>query len=137
MKVANQHEVFERRRMYPRLVLLIPVKICLQAGVNVDAQLQDISPDGMQIRCNEEIATSIKEGCTRTGEKRRPSILLEFELPGASALIKINVECSICYVVTLKGKSSNNIAFGLQFKQFKGKSLQEIQKFFLNELDPS
>ena len=135
MKAANQYEVFENRRKYPRLVLLVPVKVCLQAGVDVDAQLHDISPDGMQIRCNEEIATRIKDGCTRSGEKNRPSILLEFELPGSGSSIKIDVECSICYAVTLKGESSNNIAFGLQFKQFKGKSLQQIKEFFLNELE--
>ena len=59
MKSASQCEVKEDKRKYPRLVLQIPVKVHIENGLYADSSLHDLSPEGLQIRCDQETTYEI------------------------------------------------------------------------------
>ena len=136
MNSTSQFEVKEDKRKYPRLVLQIPVKVHIENGLYADASLHDLSPDGLQIRCDQETAHEIDTFSKKNLFKNRPSISVKFALPRTNNNTGIVVRCSICYFVSLPLKENDDVAFGLQFRQFSGDSLQQIKRFFLSEMEP-
>ena len=136
MNSTSQCEVKEDKRKYPRLVLQIPVKVHIEQGLYADAFLHDLSPDGLQIRCGQETAREIDTISKKNLFKDRPSISVEFALPRTNNNTEIVVKCSICYFAPLPSEENEDVAFGLQFRQFSGDSLQQIKDFFLSEMEP-
>ena len=137
MNSQTQYESFENRRKYPRLIMQIPVKVQNQHGLNLDARLHDISPDGLQIRCEQESAELIHPGGKQITKNTQASVVIGFRLPQNEASIEIIVRCSICYFVVLEDSGPDEVAFGLQFRQFEGDSLRHIKQFFLSEMEPA
>ena len=136
MNSTSQIEVKDDRRKYPRLVLQIPVNVHIEYGKYADACLYDLSPDGLQIRCDQETANQIDTLSKKNLYKDKPSITVEFALPQTNNRAVIVVKCSICYFSPLPAKANDDVALGLQFRQFSGDSLQQIKDFFLSELEP-
>jgi PilZ domain-containing protein len=137
MKSAPQFERLEDRRKYPRLKLQIPVQVQNQNGKRVAAILYDISPDGLQLRCDRKIADIIHPGGKQIAETDQPSVTVGFNLLQNGTNTEIIVRCSICYFALLTSSENNEVAFGLCFRQFKGKCLQHIKQFFLSEMEPT
>tara|TARA_B100000809_G_C14636880_1_gene350693 strand:- start:65 stop:478 length:414 start_codon:yes stop_codon:yes gene_type:complete len=137
MKSINNSDDFEDRRKYPRLTICVPVKVYFDPGKYAEAWLQDMSPDGLQIRCDKELANKINATGEGTLGKKKPSLIVEFVLPHQNSDSKIIAQCSICYSTALPPESNHEIAFGCLFKQFKGDCLTHIKDFFLNELEPA
>ena len=137
MKPAVQFDSFEDKRKYPRLKLHIPVKVQSQNGKCVNAKLYDISPDGLQIRCDQEMARVIHPGGKQIPENDQPSVTVGFNLLHNGTNTEIIVRCSICYFALPASGANNEYAFGLRFRQFKGKCRQHIKRFFLSEMEPA
>ena len=135
MNPIAEFEAYENRRSYPRLNLLVPVKVQYENGKYAKAELHDISPDGLQIRCDQETANKIHPAQTRILKNAQPSIVVGFSLPQTDVNTEIIVKCAICYFALLTTDTSNEVAFGLQFKQFSGDCRQQIKKFFLSEME--
>ncbi|MFT5134531.1 MAG: hypothetical protein ACI9SC_003010 [Gammaproteobacteria bacterium] len=113
----------------------MPVKVQYENGKYVKANLHDLSPDGLQIRCDQDTANKIHPAQTQILKNAQPSIVVGFSLPKTDVNIEIIVKCSICYFGLLPPGTSNEVAFGLQFKQFSGDCRQHIKKFFLSEME--
>jgi c-di-GMP-binding flagellar brake protein YcgR len=137
MKSSSQFESFENRRKYPRLNLHIPVKVQSQNGKCVSAKLYDISPDGLQIRCDQEVAGVIHPGGKQIKEGEQPKVTVGFNLLLNGKNTEIIVRCSMCYFALLTNGENNEVAFGLRFRKFKGKCLQHLKQFLLSEMEPA
>ena len=134
---ASQNKTFEDRRKYPRLILQIPLKVHIGNGLYALACLHDISPDGMQIRCNKQTEGQIHAIAKIREGREKPSIMVEFKLPNDPTNEAIVVKCRICYFGPLTAGAKDDVAFGLQFAQFSGTSLKKIKHFFLSEMEPA
>ncbi len=137
MKPATQLKSFEDRRKYPRLRLDIPVKVKYQSDKFVEARLYDISPDGLQIRCDQPTAGLIHPSGKPIPEHAQPSVLIGFTLPANNENSEIIVKFSIWYFALLTDGAINEVAFGLCFRQFKGDCRQRISQYFLSEMEPA
>ncbi len=137
MKSRSQYESFEDRRKYPRLIMNLPVKVKNQQGRYIEAKLHDISPDGLQLRCNRKTAELIHPGGRQIVDDAQPSIGVGFNLTVNEQSREIIVRCSVCYFVLLEDNESDEAAFGLCYRQFKGESLRHIKEFFLSEMEPA
>jgi len=135
MKSRTEHESFEDKRKYPRLIMRSLVKLQYQAGGYVDAKLHDISPDGIQLRCDRDSARLIHPSGEQIKGQQKPRVSVTFNLIQNDDSSRIIVSCSICYFAALTD-GSNEMAFGLQFRKFEGDSLRLIKRFFLSEMEP-
>jgi hypothetical protein len=136
MNSDTQFEALDEKRKYPRLNLHIPVKVQYAHGEFVEATLHDISPDGLQIRCDPSTAGIIYPSGRYILEDNQPSVTVGFSLHKQGEKEEIIVKCSICYFALLTGGECKEVAFGLHFKQFKGNCLQQIKQFFISEMEP-
>lgn len=136
MKSTTQFDAFEDRRMYPRLNLQIPVRVKCQNNVYVNARLHDISPDGLQLRCDQTSAELIHPSGEYIVENNLATVTVGFNLPQNDERSEIIVQCSICHFTLLTSGESNEVVFGLLFKQFKDNCRQRIKLFFISEMEP-
>ena len=137
MNSASQCEVLQDRRKYPRLLLFIPVKVHIGDDLYVDALLHDVSPDGLQIRCDQETADQIHAAGNKNSFWGKPSLEIEFTLPNREKKIEIVVKCTITYFTALPERADNDVAFVLHFRRFGGDSLRLLKSFLYSEMEPA
>jgi len=136
MNSASQCEVKEDKRKHPRLVHQISVKVHIKHGLYADDSLHDLLPDGLQIRCDQETVHETDTIRKIYLFKDRPSVSIKFALRQTNNITGIVVKCSVCYFVSLPLKGNDDVASGLQFRQFSGDSPQQIKHFFPGEMEP-
>ncbi|OGT30578.1 MAG: hypothetical protein A2W28_11235 [Gammaproteobacteria bacterium RBG_16_51_14] len=127
-------EIYERRRKYPRAILNIPVKIRMDTGIKGEATLYDISPDGIQVRCNRETARIIcPEGkITKENVKRHLEVI--FVLPYRRRKKAVCIRVMPVYLLFI---AVDLIAFGMQFHRKDKETLKSIEDYIDYELAPS
>ena len=134
---TQPYEHYEESRKYPRVKFKHPVQIYLGDGRCVSASIYDISPDGLQIRCNRETAAALNPTGKKIDQKHNLSVNAVFSLPINNEQKKVTVSCKVYYFVIITGNAEEDVAFGLQFKKFEGKSIKYIGRHILSELEPA
>ncbi len=129
-------DFYEESRSYPRIKTRLPITLSLESNETVTASIYDISPDGLQIRCNRHVAAKLNPGGKRINAKDNVTIKAEFLLSVDDEQRKIIVFCKVYYFVIIPGGLEEDVAFGLKFKKFEGKSIKYIGQHILNELEP-
>ncbi len=136
--LSNQAcDFYEESRRYPRIKTRLPISLSLESNETVTASIYDISPDGLQIRCNRQVAAKLNPGGRKINVKDNVTIKAEFLLPVDDEQRKIIVTCMVYYFVIIPGSLEEDVAFGLKFKNFEGKSIMYIDQHILNELEPA
>jgi len=135
---TNQYKTYEDNRKYPRLKIDLPVKVRYGKGKYIRARIHDISPDGLQIRCDQKSAQLLHSSGKLIEEDKRPSVVVVFKVPYKKAYNKIIVRCQICYFALLGDENVERItvAFGLKFNKFKGDCGKYAGWFIYNEMKP-
>jgi len=133
--VLPHEEHYEDKRQFPRLKLDVPALILCVGGEMVEAQVYDISPDGLQIRCSRKAALVINPGAKSVTVKDKVMVNVIFNLPSNNKQIK--VVSNVYYFTLTQDGSDNDVAFGLKFKKFDGKGAKYVEQFFVHELEPS
>ena len=134
---AEPFEYYEESRKYPRVKIELPVKLMLEDKSVAFANIYDISPDGIQIRCSGDVAVRLNPDGKKIDQYKNVIVKATFSLPINNELKEVCVYCKVYYFVLLKEKSDKNIAFGLQFKKFEGQSVKYIGRHILSELEPA
>jgi hypothetical protein len=129
-------DFYEESRSYPRIKTRLPITLSLESNETITASIYDISPDGLQIRCNRHVAAKLNPGGKRININDNVTIKAGFLLPVDDEQRKINVTCKIYYFVIIPGGLEEDVAFGLMFKNFEGKSIKYIGQHIQNELEP-
>jgi PilZ domain-containing protein len=137
MDINDQpYDFYEESRKYPRVKVKLPVQLTLDNDRCVSASIYDISPDGLQIRCNRETAAVLNPGGKKIDQEHNLTVKAVFSLPIDYEQKKITVSCEVYYFVIVPGDTEEDVAFGLQFKKFEGQSIKYIGRHILSELEP-
>lgn len=137
MDPAHQLSIHDDRRKYPRMKISLPVKVRGHTGKPVKALIYDLSPEGLQIRCDKETANSIHPIDKNIDEGKKPAVVIAFTIPHHKGEREIIIRCKICHFVLLDHESKNEVAFGLRFTKFKDNCDKYISQFFVDEMEPS
>lgn len=132
---TQPYEIHEDRRKYPRIVVDCPVEICF-GGKTLAARIYDLSPDGLQIRCDRATLKAIRPGGKFI--QRNESILLDlsFTLAIGRARRIIESGAKMYYFVLLPDEKERDVAIGVQFASFKDRSDKFVEEFIIDALAP-
>lgn len=138
MNNTHQYESYEERRKFPRIRIDIPMQIQYDKTKFVHTRIYDISPDGIQFRCDQKTAQLLHPSGKLIEEDKKPSVIVIFTVPYKKVKKEIIVRCQILYFTLLSGKhiENENIAFGLKFNKFEGNSGKYAGWFIYNEMKP-
>lgn len=102
----------ESRRAFPRIRLRIPLQIALPNGKIVCAQIYNLSPDGIQIRCTPETARQIHPSGKAINDGSGPEITVALRLKHGADIRTHALLCRVYYVLP---ETPKEIIIGLQF----------------------
>lgn len=136
MSSSKRHDRFEEGRRFPRVPVVLPVTVSFGQNQTIQAVTYDISPDGIQIRCNKYVAQSIHRKEERIPENERPIVDVSLNLTIKKAEKKFIAKCQAVYMIFLEQAAESemeNAAFGLRFLGFKGRSEKYLNKFLFKK----
>lgn len=132
MTSSKRHNRYEEGRRFPRIPATLPVSISFGQNQTIEAVTFDISPDGIQIRCNKYIAQSIHRKDERIPESERPIVDISLNLPVKRADKKFAAKCQVAYMIFLEAAAESeteNAALGMRFLAIKGRGEKYLSKF--------
>lgn len=132
MTSTKRHNRYEEGRRFPRIPAALPVTLSFGQSQTIEAVTYDISPDGIQIRCNKYVAQSIHRRDERIPESERPIVDIALNLPVKRAEKKFAAKCQVVYLIFLEQAAESeteNAALGLRFLTLKGRSEKYLSKF--------
>lgn len=128
---------YEEQRLYPRLRLDAPAVILCANQQLMEADVFDISPDGLQIRCSRDAVQSINP----TGKSINPQdnvlVYVLFSLPANDGNVQIKVVCKAYYFMLTQDSDKNDVALGLKFKKFEGTCGRYVEQFIQRAMEPT
>jgi PilZ domain-containing protein len=137
MILAKTYKQYEEQRKYPRLRLDVPVIILCVGQQLIEGRIYDISPDGLQIRCNREAALAINPGAKQISVQDKIMVNVIFSLPSNTGNKQIKVISNVYYFTLTQDGSDKDVAFGLQFKKFDGTGDRYVENFIMHALEPA
>ncbi len=123
MSGTGYYKVQEEKRRYPRIVIDCLVEIEHADGKVVSALAHDISPDGLQIRCDRETAKTLCPTGKEIQGGKGPEFKIRLSLPLQEGLVELGARCKALYQAVVPGEG---VAFGMQFKEFEGDSFKYL-----------
>lgn len=126
-------EVYEAQRKYPRLVLDAPATLVKANEEMVEVILHDLSIDGLQIRCDRQIAGIIHPSGKFIKPGRGPLVRVSFKLQVGLEPSEVMARCRIFY---LTGIGGNEFAFGLKFCGFAGNGAADVEHYIMRKIEP-
>lgn len=136
MMASQPFEFPDDRRKYPRLRLDIPARIYYEARKYVAATIYDISPDGLQIRCDGKTALTLNPDGRQIKKKTRKTVVVKFKLHINDEQYDVMVECQTYYFVAIPDQSKKEIALGIVFKKFRESDGQYVMRFITDAMEP-
>ena len=136
MTSTKRHNRYEEGRRFPRIPVTLPIAVSFGQSQTIEAVTYDISPDGIQIRCNKYVAQSIHRKDERIPESERPIVDIALNLPVKRAEKKFAAKCQVVYMIFLEQAAeseSENAALGLRFLTLKGRSEKYLSKFLFKK----
>lgn len=131
------YEHYEETRKYPRIHIHLPIALYFDDKKSVTATIYDISPDGLQIRCNRTIAANLNPSGKRISLDDNVTVNTKFFVQIEGEQHEVAVSCKIYYFLILPGVVGEDVAFGLKFMKFEGQSIRHIGSLIENELEPT
>lgn len=123
----------EEQRKYPRIVVDRPVTLLLSNAKIVKALAYDISPDGMQIRCDQKAVALLKPKGQELKKGKVTELGISLVLPLDGKQEKVVVRCRLVYIVTLE---EDKYAIGIHFTKISGESKKTLKRFIESSLEP-
>ena len=134
--LSQSYEYYEEARKYPRIRMKLPVQLYVD-GCQYNANIFDVSPDGLQVRCSRETAAGINPQGKKIKQDDNIIVDAVFSLPIKNETKELKVSCKVYYFVLVSGEQGEDVAFGLRFKKFEGDTVKYIGRHILSELEPN
>jgi len=131
-RVPDRVEEIDRRR-YPRVPIPHPVEIVGGRGQRLRVPVQDLSPDGIQLRCNVKIARKLKQAALADSAVESAPLRLRIALPLAGSDVEIS---ALGRLVWMRALARDRIAVGVQFTDVSGESARRLERFIALALEP-
>ena len=133
MDKSKSQEQYEEKREYPRIILDSPVNILYKLH-QLDARIHDISPDGLQIRADDESLKKINPDNEDFTEENAPLLDITFCLKLYEMEMRINALCKISYSNPLPETENKDVMYGLKFINFEGDGSSQLEAFITQEM---
>jgi hypothetical protein len=132
-KTINLYDLYEEKRAYPRVKVNALAVLNKKDEWEVNAIVHDISPDGIQLRCNRKSAHVIHPTGKLITEKTAPEVTLKFSLPIEGKEKEVIVQSKIYYFSIIE---IDVVAFGIKFKQFEKFSGRHVDDYITKSVIP-
>lgn len=132
--VAGQpyYAVYEERRAYPRIELGSPVEVVVPGGRRVTCLAYNVSPDGLQIRCNKQTAAIIDPGGGAIREDKGFEVDISLEFPLKAGPRSCRARCKVLYFALV---AADTVAFGMRFTDFHDDDREAVFQFIQQSLE--
>ncbi|MDX1518946.1 MAG: hypothetical protein R3318_02405 [Gammaproteobacteria bacterium] len=132
-KTISLYDIYEEKREYPRVSLNALAALGLPDGFDVNVIVHDISPDGVQLRCNRKTAHMIHPSGKFITGATAPGATLKFSLNVENREREVQVLIRLFYFTII---STDTVAFGAKFEKFEKFSGQFVEKFISQAMTP-
>ncbi|MFT5173168.1 MAG: hypothetical protein ACI8W7_001339 [Gammaproteobacteria bacterium] len=122
----------EQRRAFPRVRLSIPVQVGLRGGEVACAKIYNLSPDGIQLRCDAATARRIHPSGKSITDGSGPRVLIALRLKHGPDLRTHVLPCKVFYVLA---ETSQEIIIGLEFGALKSAQREVIDAILSASLE--
>jgi len=126
---------YEEKRKFPRIIINSPVNIEFK-GKKLTAVLHDLSPDGLQMRCDRNTLKAIRPSGKFIKKENAPRLNVSFSIHVRNNKRLIQATGLMYYFVLLPDDKGMEIAIGMQFKSFKGRCSRYIDEFVEDAITP-
>lgn len=132
-KFLKLYNIYEEKREYPRIKIDILATVEKEDEYKAHVILHDISPDGVQLRCNRKNAMLIHPSGKFISDKAAPEATLKFSLDIEGKENEIIVRIKLFYFTVI---DPDVIAFGAKFIQFENSCGHYVDDFIANSIIP-
>jgi len=124
---------FEQRRAFPRVRLRIPIQVGLPGGEIACARIYNLSPDGIQIRCDSATARRIHPSGKAISDGSGPKVLIALRLKHGADTRTHVLRCKVFYLLP---ESRKEVIIGLEFEELKSEQRELIDAMMSASLEP-
>jgi len=124
----------QARRGYPRVKLSMPVQIGLPGGRVVCARVYNLSPDGLQVRCDPETAHQVHPQARPVADGTGPEVLVVLRTRDGNDMRTQVVRCRLTYVLP---ESRSEIILGFSFLHLLPAQRFAIDALLAASLEPA
>jgi len=124
----------EQRRAYPRVRLRIPVQVGLPGGQVACARIYNLSPDGLQIRCDPITARRIHPSGNPIRDGSGPKVMVAMRLKKGSDVCTLVLRCKVFYLLA---ETPKEIIIGLEFEELDAAQRDTIDAVMSASLEPA
>ena len=123
----------EQRRAFPRIKLRIPVQVGLPGGQVACARIYNLSPDGIQIRCDPNTAQRIHPSGRSVSDGSGPKILIALRLKQGADMRTHVLKCRVFYLLP---ETPQEVIIGLEFEELNAAQRDVIDSLMSASLEP-
>lgn len=135
MSQKQPYESYEDRRRFPRIGIGVPAELTFQ-GKSLRGKIHDLSPDGLQVRCNRKTLQAIRPSGKYIHREDAPVLETVFKLDVRGKVTEIHATVRMYYFVLLPGERDFDVAFGGQFMEFGDHGEQIVERFISDAITP-
>jgi hypothetical protein len=132
-KTINLYDMYEEKRDYPRVDVNTLAVVHKKNEYDVNLILHDISPDGVQLRCNRKTAFKIHPSGKFITDKTAPEFVLKFALPIGGKEKDVIVQSKVYYFTII---ATDVVAFGAKFKKFEKFTQRHVDDYIEQSIVP-
>ena len=133
-KVISLYDMYEEKRDYPRVIVNALAEVHKQDEYDVSMILHDISPDGVQLRCDRKTACTIHPTGKFITDKTAAEVVLKFILPIDNKEREVIVQSKIYYFTII---ATDVVAFGVKFMEFEKFTGHHVENFIMSSMIPA
>jgi PilZ domain len=125
------------KRHFPRIAVNLSVRMRRADGPVVSTTAHDITPAGLQIRCDRATALAIQPSGRYVAGEPGQRVLVRFALPLRAGSTVVDVESRLAHLSILPdAPAERGIALGLEFERFVGEGRKVLQRFIEEVMQP-
>lgn len=127
----------EDKRNYPRIAVNLPLRMRRAGGPVVSATAHDITPAGLQIRCDRATALVIHPAGRYVAGEPGQQVLVRFALPLRAGAAVVDVECRLVHLsIVPDAPPERSVALGLEFERFLHEGKENLGRYIEEVMQP-
>jgi len=128
-------DVIRDRRRFPRVTINRRAEVVVADGSTVQVTVHDVSPDGLQLRCNRDAAVAIRPSGRSVSDKEPASaIRVAITLPLKSGPAPVSLRGRLLYFALI---NQNLVAMGIELTTLSDASRRFLNTFIEQSLEPA
>ena len=117
------------QRSFPRIHLSsVPAELVLADRKRLSVAVNDVSPDGVQIQCDDDTGNQINS----TGKDDEHTVFLRFAIPIRNGVTDLLTKCRVS---SFSSRPDNGATLSLSFLNFVGTGECDLGRFFVQEME--